>query len=414
MGTMTDTGLNMLGAYGDWAASLAGAGPAPFSLRNPRWTAVESWKTAARAEVARLLCRPRGAEGRDIEVRDVRVHRTSERGGVSIEEISWQLPYGPRTEAVLLKPSGARGRLPGFLALHDHAGNKYFGRRKITRTVEPLHQMMENHQGQYYGGVAWANELALRGFVVLVHDTFPFGSRRILARDLPPYVVERLMGDPEATREMEPEHLASTEPVRRYEVSAGEIDREIIAYNAFAAQHEAVVAKSLFSAGLTWPGVTLCEDLAALSWLASRPDVDADRLGCGGLSGGGMRTVYLAGMDERIRCAFTAGFMTTWRDFCRNVSYTHTWMAYTPGLPALMDFPELLGLRAPLPSLVIATSEDPLYTLAEVQRAGKILTEVYQKAGAADAFQITIYPGPHKFDLPMQQQAFAWTKKWLG
>jgi dienelactone hydrolase len=411
---MTDTGLNMLGAYGDWAASLAAAGPGSHSLRNPRWTTVESWKAAARAELARLLCRPRDATGHDITVRDIQVHRAGEHGGVAIEEISWQLPYGPRTEAILLKPRGAVGRLPGVLALHDHGGNKYFGRRKITRTTAPLHPMMEGHQGQYYGGVAWANELALQGFVVLVHDTFPFGSRRILARDIPPYAVERVMGDPESAREVEPEDLTALEPVRRYEVSPGEPGAEINAYNAFAAQHENIVAKSLFSAGLTWPGVTLADDAAALSYLASRPDVDENRIGCGGLSGGGMRTVYLAGTDDRIRCAFTAGFMTTWSDFCRSVSYTHTWMVYVPGLPALMDFPEILGLRAPLPSLVIATSEDPLYTLTEVESAGRMLAEAYGKAGAADAFQITIYPGPHKFDLPMQKQAFDWMKRWLG
>ena len=124
--------------------------------------------------------------------------------------------------------------------------------------------------------------------------------------------------------------------------------------------------------------------------------------------------MYLAGTDDRIRCAFTAGFMTTWSDFCRSVSYTHTWMIYIPGLPSLMDFPEILGLRAPLPTLVLASREDPLYTLSEVERAGRILAEVYEKAGAADAFGITVHPGPHKFDLPMQEQAFAWMRRWLS
>ena len=45
-------------------------------------------------------------------------------------------------------------------------------------------------------------------------------------------------------------------------------------------------------------GVTLAEDSAALSYLASRPDVDSSRLGCGGLSGRGMRSVFLAGQDS--------------------------------------------------------------------------------------------------------------------
>ena len=51
-----------------------------------------------------------------------------------IEHLSWQLPYGPPTEAVLLKPASAQGRLPGVLALHDHGGNKYFGWRRLPRS----------------------------------------------------------------------------------------------------------------------------------------------------------------------------------------------------------------------------------------------------------------------------------------
>jgi dienelactone hydrolase len=408
------TRLNMLGAYGDWAAARVEAGPGSFSLRNPRWTSVDEWRKSARAELARSLCRPADERGRDVRASDVVVRRSVESDGLSIEEISWQLPWGPRTEAVFLKPIGASGRLPGILALHDHAGNKYFGKRKITRTAATTHPLMERHQGLYYGGVAWANEIARQGFAVLVHDTFPFESRKVLASDLPPYAVQRLMDSPDNARELTPEDLVSIEPVRRYDVPADEPEAAIAAYNAFAGQHETLVAKSLLSAGTTWPGVVLAEDMAALSYLASRPDVDPARLGCGGLSGGGMRTVFLAGTDDRIRCAFTAGFMTTWSDFCRNVSYTHTWMVYSPGLPKLLDFPEILGLRAPLPSLVIATTEDPLFTLSETERAGRILAEVYAKAGAADAFQISVFPGSHKFDLAMQEKTFAWMKRWLA
>jgi hypothetical protein len=91
-----------------------------------------------------------------------------------------------------------------------------------------------------------------------------------------------------------------------------------------------------------------------------------------------------------------------------------TWLVYAPRLPELLDFPEILGLRAPLPALVLATTEDPLFTRSETERAGRILAKVYVKAGAADAFQISFFPGPHKFDLPMQEQAFAWMKRWLA
>ena len=88
-------------------------------------------------------------------------------------------------------------------------------------------------------------------------------------------------------------------------------------------------------------------------------------------------------------------------------------MTYVPLLPKELDFPEILGLRVPLPTLVLNDSEDNLYTLPEMKRAEQILKEVYNKAGAEDRFKCSFYPGPHKFDASMQQEAFGWFDKWL-
>jgi dienelactone hydrolase len=275
------------------------------------------------------------------------------------------------------------------IGLHDHGGNKYFGHRKISRVSEAMHPLMKRHQEHYYGGVAWANELARRGYAVLVHDAFLFGSRRIRLADVPA-VLKRNVN--EVTEE--------TEPL-------------IAAYNTWAAQQETVVAKSLFCAGLTWPGVFLWEDQRALDYLCSRTDVDAKRVGCAGLSGGGLRTVFLAGSDDRIAAAVCVGMMTTWRDYLLNKSHTHTWMCYAPGLPRDLDYPEILGLRVPLPTLVLNDIEDQLFTLPEMQRADRILRDVFRKAGSADRYRCSFYPGPHKFDLAMQKEAFEWFDRWL-
>ena len=80
--------------------------------------------------------------------------------GLHIEELSWKLPYGRPTDAILLKPADATGPLPGILAFHDHGGNKYFGTRKITKTGDTQHPLMAEHQKSYYSGRAWANEIA--------------------------------------------------------------------------------------------------------------------------------------------------------------------------------------------------------------------------------------------------------------
>lgn len=399
---------NMLGAYGPWMAARVGEGPGRLSFRNPLWADVDEWKKTARETLTGLLCGPG-----EMRPEDVRVHRRSTSEELEIEELSWQLACGPRTQAYLLKPAGSRKRLPGILALHDHGGNKHFGKRKIARVGPVVHPLIKTHQDCYYGGVGWANEMARRGFAVLVHDVFPFESRRVLASDLPGHVVRRLMSAPDEVREVTPQDLAEDVPATQIDVPDSEPEEKVAAYNAFAGQHEGVIAKSLFCAGLTWPGLTLAEDRAALDYLAQRPDVDPERLGCGGLSGGGLRTVFLAGLDPRIRVAVCAGFMSTWRDFLLNTSYTHTWMMYVPGLPALLDFPEVLAVRVPLPTLVLSTTEDPLFTSGEVRRAGQILEEIFRKAGASEGLSISIHAGAHKFDLPMQAEAFQWVERWL-
>lgn len=375
---------NQIGIYGPWAAEIAGQGPARLSFRNPQFSDLAAWRELARQRVRdRLLQPPVGP------VADVRVDQQLVYDGLHVERLSWQLPYGPRTEAVLLKPAGVRGRLPAVLGLHDHGGNKFFGHPKITRIQDEQHPVMAEHQAEYYGGVAWANELAKRGYAVMVHDAYAFGSRRVRLADLSPAALGDVpLVDPDSPQDIQ-------------------------IYNAFAGQHEHLMAKSLFCAGTTWPGVFTVEDQRALDYLSSRPDVDPQRLGCGGLSGGGLRTVYLAGLDERIRCACCVGMMTTWRDYLLNTAHTHTWMIYIPGLPLDLDYPEILGARAPLPTLVLNNNEDALFTLPEMQRADQILSQVFAKADAAAAYRCSFYPGPHKFDLAMQQEAFDWYDRWL-
>ena len=88
-------------------------------------------------------------------------------------------------------------------------------------------------------------------------------------------------------------------------------------------------------------------------------------------------------------------------------------MTYVPILPNELEFPEILGLRTPLPTLVLNDSDDQLYTLPEMERADKILGEVYQKANASNHYKCSYYPGPHKFDANMQAEAFAWFDRWL-
>ena len=168
---------NMTGAFGPWAASIVGDEPAALSFRREQWTEVETWRPVARQRLLDCLAQPETGGTPSVTVRREFVY-----DGLHIEELSWQLPYGPPTEAIFLKPGGTGGKLPAILALHDHAMNKCFGKQKLVRTAETCHPVMLEHQRQYYDGLAWANQIARRGYAVLVPDAFPFASRRVRRR----------------------------------------------------------------------------------------------------------------------------------------------------------------------------------------------------------------------------------------
>lgn len=379
---------SIIGQYGDWAASLA-PDPPEFSFRNKNWNNIALWKSKAIPKTKELIAAPKQGTAPKVLI-----EKEYEYDGLLIQEVSWQLKYGRPTKAVILKPIGIKETLPAILGLHDHAGMKYFGLRKIVKISDEQHPIIEAHQTSDYGGKAWANEIAKRGYVVMVHDTFTFGSRRVLYED-----VAGIPWGPLKT-----EGKSDENPEKKENIEA---------YNQWAGEHEHVVSKSLFCAGTTWPGVFLSEDQIALDILASLKDVDSERIGCCGLSGGGLRTVYLGGLDPRIKCAICVGFMTTWNDFLLYKAFTHTWMTYTPLLPNYLNFPEILGLRVPLPTMVLNNNQDQLYTLSEMKKADNILSEVFKKANASDKYQANYYDGDHKFDADMQEDAFDWFDRWL-
>ena len=306
------TRLNMVGAYGPWLSEkVLGDGPARLSFRTGKWKSLDEWRRAARDRVWECMA-PVDLGGEP----EVRVDSTHEFDGLHIERLSWQLPGGPRTEAVFLKPAGAKGPLA------RDSGAARSRRKQIPRLAQD-----RPHRRQALGNrrqrtrstttAAWPGPTRLPSAATPCSFTTRFRSPAAgFAWPKCPSSVRQNGIDPEPD---------DAEGIKRY--------------NAFAAAHEHIMEKSLISAGTTWPGVYVVEDQRALDVLCARPDVDANRVGCAGLSGGGMRTVFLGGLDDRIRCAVAVGFMTTWREFLLDKCFTHTWMTYVPLLPARPRLP---------------------------------------------------------------------------
>ena len=323
---------------------------------------------------------------------DVRSERTWEKDGVRGEQVSWSVGYGPRTVAWLLQPAGAHGPLPAVLALHDHGGFKYFGKEKIAEGPTPPEPVVQAWWDKSYGGRPWTNALAKEGFAVLVHDTFLWGSRGFPVTDM-----QQTVGGAGELR------AASDE-------LPGGWPAAVAAYNDLAGPHEHVVAKYCNLLGTSFPGVVAHEDRIALNYLRARPEVIPNRISCLGLSGGGNRAGLLRATAAGLQGAVVVGLMSTYDGLLDRHTAVHTWMLFPFGWSRYGDWPDLVACRAPAPLLVQYDLEDDLFTVAGMRGADERLKKLYQLAGNVNGYTGQFYPGPHKFDRPMQSAAFQWLK----
>ena len=370
-----------LGIYSNWVAASRRGERFPVARPGP--------------ETQRLVRDALGFFRPEEEPQDVRSVGRWERDGVQGEEVSWSVGYGTRTTAWVLKPVGAQAPLPGVLALHDHGDFKFYGKEKIADGPEPPMAIITAYREAYYGGRALANALARAGFVVLVHDVFTWGSRKFPWESLPEMVRQ-----------------AAQTLMRSVTVQPG--DEEIALYNIATDLHEHIVEKYCSVLGTTFAGVISYEDRVAADYLASRPDVISERIGCIGLSGGGSRSALLAATCDFLSAAVISGMMSTYGGLLDRHVSTHTWMFFPAGWPRHGDWPDLAACRAPSPLLVQYDLDDELFTVEGMRAADERLREHYAGAGSPDAYSGEFYPGLHKFDLEMQGSAFAWLKARLG
>jgi len=374
-----DTG-NIYPLARDYAASH----PPELSYLARDWPDTEQWRIRGRAKMQELL-------GYDTVAAplDPIVHETIQRPGYICRRVSYTIAPGRRTEAFVLVPDNLDGPAPTVIALHDHGGFYYFGKEKHTLTDNPP-EPLKRHIDRYYGGRTYADELVRLGFVVLCPDAFYFGSQRIDDASVSGRVKSEYPG------------MGSDDPRER-----------ITAFNSFASQMETLTAKTLFTAGTTWPGILFQGDRASVDYLLTLPEVDPGRIGCMGLSIGGFRSAHLFGLDPRIGAAVVAGWMTTYDSLLFDDLLWHTWMIYVPRQYGFLDLPDVVSLNAPRPLMVIDCLQDALFPIAGMNAAERKLAAVYGKMGAPGHFKCNYYDVPHSLDIRMQDDAIAWLERWL-
>jgi plasmid stabilization system protein ParE len=155
------------------------------------------------------------------------------------------------------------------------------------------------------------------------------------------------------------------------------------------------VAGSALLLGETMIGWRVWDVMRSIDWIATRPDLDSNRVGCMGISGGGTCTLFSAALDLRIKAAFVSGYLNTFRDSIMSVP--HCIDNYVPGILNWAENYDVAGLIAPRPLFSEGGEQDPIFPVHATRESYARVKKVYEVFGAGSQVQQEIFEGRHVF-----------------
>lgn len=154
------------------------------------------------------------------------------------------------------------------------------------------------------------------------------------------------------------------------------------------------------------------DGMRALDYLQSRPDIDGDRLGCMGNSGGGTLTAFLTALDDRIKVSSPSCYITSLNMVCRSIGPQDAEQNIFGQMAFGMDHAEFLLLRSPAPVCICSATQD-FFPIAGARKAFARTRSVYSRLGFEDRITMVENEGTHGWAETLRVGATRWMNRWL-
>ncbi len=291
-----------------------------------------------------------------------------QRDGYKARKLDIRLSRYYSVPAYVLIPDG-KGPFPAVNLLHDHGAHLFIGKEKMIRplacedstVIRDAEEWAANYGGQFFG-----DYLAQHGYVVFSADAPMWGER----------------GQQEGPRR------------DKYDMIAG----------------------NMMMYGIDLSAYMTYDDLSGTEFLASMPEVDSSRIGCAGWSMGAYRAWMLAALSDRIKAGVAICWLTTTDDQL-SLKYDRTenggFANCLPGLRRWLDYPHIASLSCPNAMLFINGSQDKLFHVPGVEKAFRILHDVWQSQGADDRLETELWDMPHACPIKAQERTLQFLNKHL-
>ena len=335
----------------------------PLAWENSGMTDFDLWRKAARQKVFDcMLMAPPAGDGH------VNVLCEEQRQGYKAQKLEIRLSRYYTVPAYVLIPDG-EGPFPAVNALHDHGGHLFIGKEKMIRPLACEPDDVKKDADEWvagYGGQFFGDYLAQHGYVVFSADAPMWGER----------------GQKEGVQR------------DRYDMIAG----------------------NMMMYGVDLSAYMTYDDISGTEFLASMPQVDAQRIGCVGWSMGGYRAWMLSALSDRIKVGASVCWMVT-TDEQMSFKYSRTenggFANCFPGLRRWMDYPHMASMACPKAMLFINGSQDKLFPVAGVEKAFSIMHNTWQSQQAGDKLDTEIWDMPHSCNVKVQERVLQFFQKHL-
>lgn len=238
----------------------------------------------------------------------------------------------------LLVPRGIKGKAPAILCCHGHGP---YGKDPIAGVHFNDGERMAQIRSANYN---YGEQMAQRGYVTICPDWRSFGER----------------------------------------IAYGKSDH----CNQHFIQHLLL--------GRTLLGANVFDGMRAIDFLLTRREVDAERIGCMGLSFGGTMTTYMTLLEDRIRAADIICYATTTMHYAINRTNI-CGSQFVPGIYRYADVGDIIAAICPKPLLIESGNSDTCFWIHSAMEAHEKVRTVYRTAGVEDRLWIEIFPGEHRF-----------------
>jgi dienelactone hydrolase len=177
---------------------------------------------------------------------------------------------------------------------------------------------------------------------------------------------------------------------------------------------ESELFKEMLWKGQVLWGMMVYDSIRALDYLASRPEVDGQRLATAGISMGSTMAWWLAALDERVNVCVDICCLTDFEALIETRGLDgHGIYYYVPNLLKHFTTAQINALIAPRPHLSLAGNYDTLTPPEGLDRIDAELRGVYAEAGAPEAWRLVRYETGHFESAAMRAEVFEFLEEWL-